>query len=244
MNPAMLCISTFIGLILLFTISVGIALRAEKPIKEDLKSAAMVHWQFTPKQWYAWRKLEWSPAEKRLRKVISNPFTWVLVLLVVVPLLVLPVVAYTGEGWWLALITFALLMIVPFAFFFGYRWISISWIRFLRMSRHTSGEVWLGQNGICDSAGLLDSFSGKDQYLAKVEIRVTPYGPALFLEKLAFMDNATVDFPSRIYVREYTVPIPEEKESEAELLVTGLKRSPYPAPHWVQYYKQKQGNRE
>jgi len=64
MSLGSLCISVSLGLVVLFALSVGIALRRERPSKEDLKSAVLIHLQFTAEQWHVWGKSEWALAEE------------------------------------------------------------------------------------------------------------------------------------------------------------------------------------
>jgi hypothetical protein len=59
---AYICISVSLGLAVVLTLSVGFALRRERPGKEVLKSAALIPLQFTAEQGQICEKVEWAMA--------------------------------------------------------------------------------------------------------------------------------------------------------------------------------------
>jgi hypothetical protein len=238
-NPGSFCIFGLFGLIVVAAVAAWLVLRSEKPGREEIESAALIHWKFTAEQWHAWARLEWAPAQEQLKKVMSKPFTWLLVVLVVVPLLVLPAVAYIGVGWWLALITFALLMIVPFTFFVAYRWIPHHGVRLLRMLRQDSGEVWVGPTGIRDSLGRSVRFHDERHHLVQAETRSTPFGLAIYLESLSFargVPDMGVDY---VFSSSFLIPVPPGKENEAELAAGVLRGEAHLPPKWARDYLRK-----
>jgi len=215
------CISIPLGLLALFGLALAIGAYRRRTTPEDVKSSARLHWQYAPEQCRVWAELKRQSARVVLRRVASKPFTWVLVVLIVLPALILPGLAYLGAGWWLALLSFALLMIVPFTFFFAYRWLLVRLFRSRRLSRLERAEVWIGPKGVCDSLGFFVPLK-EDRRLVRAELRPTAYGPALYLEIKGFLAFDPDMFSLMSVVYEIMLPVPLGKEGEAKLTLHGL----------------------